>query len=160
MTTKGKDIAQKGYYDRILETKDKLAHYEHDLNRILASSVKISHDLVQYVVKLLKEGNNDHEVGAVLVDLLQKKKYTRKATIKILVKLLFVVQSISAMKYRDFHTLKKYVDKSLDNEYVNKNYNKILKRLCQEVTRKQVNKYYGKSDPEENDYLRQNISFI
>jgi len=150
----------KSYVDQTGQTAEKLADYEHNINEIFQNSINVTRDMISYIVNLLKEDMQDHEVGAVLIRIMQKKKYSRKKMIKMLVKLLFIIHQIDSMKYRDFNKLKKYIDNNLDNEYVKKNYNILLKKLSSQQIKKDVDQYYQNADDTAEEYLRQNISFI
>lgn len=153
-------LVNQGSLDQTIAVAKKLEKYERDLLAIFGKSIRLSHDLVEYIVNLLREDNHDHEVGAVLVKILQKRKFTRREIIKIIVKILYVVQSFSEMKYGDYFKLKKSIDENIKNDYVKKKYNLLLKKLCSNQIKRDVNKYYDKYDLEDESHLRQNISFI
>jgi predicted amidophosphoribosyltransferase len=111
--------------------------YLQDFGLIFRESFNTGKDIAAYILRDLKMENNP-EIGRALIESMFSHQLTTVASLKIIVKILYVTGHIQAYRYNTHHALKKEIDEALKKvsgnkaELVRKKYPRLLEKLNKE----------------------------
>jgi hypothetical protein len=111
--------------------------YLEDFGLIFRESFNAGKDITAYILRDLKSQNNP-EIGRALIESMFSQHLTTIASLKIIVKILYVAGHIQAYRHNTYHALKKEIDEALKKvsgtkaELVQKKYPLLLEKLNKE----------------------------
>ncbi|MDR1452733.1 MAG: hypothetical protein LBJ25_01980 [Candidatus Margulisbacteria bacterium] len=111
--------------------------YLEDFGLIFRDSFNAGKDITAYILRDLQSANNP-EIGRALIESMFLYHLTTIASLKIIVKILYVTGHIQTYRYNTHHALKKEIDEALKKisgtkaELVQKKYPLLLEKLNKE----------------------------
>jgi hypothetical protein len=127
----------KSYLGTALTANKQYQKYLQDFGLIFRESFNAGKDITAYILRDLKSENNP-EIGRALIESMFSYHLTTIASLKIIVKILYVTAHIQAYRYNTHHALKKEIDEALKKvsgnkaELVQKKYPQLLEKLNKE----------------------------
>ncbi|MDR1113610.1 MAG: hypothetical protein LBL50_00790 [Candidatus Margulisbacteria bacterium] len=127
----------KSYLHTAATANKQYQKYLEDFGLIFRESFNAGKDIAAYILRDLQSENNP-EIGRALIESMFSHHLTTIASLKIIVKILYVTGHIQAYRHNTYHALKKEIDEALKKvsgtkaELVQKKYPQLLEKLNKE----------------------------